>query len=326
MRDLAHNRWLTPPHKQHPLLLLAFWGWLAAMILVACNATPTPEVCTSVCLDPAFESFYEENGGEELLGLPHTPLFRDEASGHMVQYLDRVRLEYDPAQPDVVLIAPLGQWALEGLYDPIAADVPATSPSREFATGYTVQDQFLTFYEANHGELLFGDPISAQLDEGELRVQYFENARLEWHPEAPVGRQIQVGSLGRAHYLYEVYDPVSEPSFSPDDRARVSTAEVTAAVSAPVLYAGDQQVLYVIVESSDRQPVAGLQVELQITQGDLAYTQQLSGETDNLGTLQAVLELRDLTPGEEVRITVFVRYAGDEVVIGKTSVPFTTWW
>lgn len=304
------------------LVVVIIWGIVG---LVACTADPSATVCANACIDPSLELFYEENGGEDVFGLPYTPLFEDPTSERMVQYFERARLEYDPATPDDILIAALGAWALDGLDAPIPATVPATGPSRLFETGYTVQDQFLTFYEANKGELLFGQPLSPQLDEGELRVQYFENARLEWHPEAPPERQIQVGLLGRAHYLYEVYNPIANV-FIPDDQLRVTAAEVTAAVSSPILYAGDQQILYVIVESRDRQPIPGVQVELEITQGALSYTQELEGATNDLGTLQSILELPELTLGEEVRLTVFIRYPGETNVIGKTSIPFKPWW
>ncbi|MEZ4644270.1 MAG: hypothetical protein R3E31_16320 [Chloroflexota bacterium] len=40
-------------------------------------------------------------------------------------------------------------------------------------TGYAVQDEFLTFYETYSGTQLSAPPISPQLDEGGLRVQYF---------------------------------------------------------------------------------------------------------------------------------------------------------
>lgn len=304
------------------LLFVIIWGIVG---LVACTADPSPTICANACIDPALEEFYLANGGQDVFGLPYTPLFEDPTSQRMVQYFERARLEYDPATPDDILIAALGAWALDGLDEPVLASVPATSPGRLFETGYIVQDQFLTFYEANKGELLFGQPLSGQLDEGELRVQYFENARLEWHPEAPPGRQIQVGLLGRAHYLYEVYNPIASV-FIPDDQLRVTSAEVTAAVSSPILYAGDQQILYVIVEGRDRQPIPGVQVELEIIQGAFSYTQELEGETNELGTLQSILELPALTPGEEVRLTVFIRYPGETNIIGKTSIPFKPWW
>ena len=318
---------ITRLANQEPYVLIALTLvlMLATVGLVACREGEAEVVCANVCTDATLHEFYIAQGGTALFGLPYTPLFTDPLSGRQVQYFDKARLEYDPNDPTTITIYPLGQWALAGLDEPTKAAVPSATRIRTFETGFTVQDQFLTFYEENNGQILFGQPISPQLEEADRRVQYFENARLEWHPEAPPNRQVQVGQLGRAHYMYEVYDPIASV-FMPDDRVRVSSAEVTAAVSSPVLYGGDTQILYVIAQTSDRQPIAGLQVEVQISQSGRTITQQLEGETDALGTLQALLDLPDLSAGAEVFLTVSVRYPGQTAPIGQDSISFKVWW
>ena len=58
-------------------------------------------------------------------------------------------------------------------------------------------DPFLRFYEQNGGLAIFGLPLTEAFNEGTLTLQYFERARLEWHTNYPVGRQIEIGQIGR---------------------------------------------------------------------------------------------------------------------------------
>ncbi|HLB50204.1 MAG TPA: hypothetical protein VJL59_24540 [Anaerolineales bacterium] len=77
----------------------------------------------------------------------------------------------------------------------------ATPPPSEFTTGaFTISPAFTGFYESHGSLLLFGEPISAELDENGVTVQYFQNAKLEYHPQLPDGNQIILSSLGEAYY------------------------------------------------------------------------------------------------------------------------------
>lgn len=62
-----------------------------------------------------------------------------------------------------------------------AAAAPSTVYFPE--TGHTLSGRFLTYWR-QHGELaIFGFPISEPSDQGGFKVQYFERARFELHPE-----------------------------------------------------------------------------------------------------------------------------------------------
>jgi hypothetical protein len=50
-------------------------------------------------------------------------------------------------------------------------------------TGYDVWDEFRDYWRRFGGVLIFGYPISEARMEGGRKVQYFERARFEWHPE-----------------------------------------------------------------------------------------------------------------------------------------------
>ena len=75
------------------------------------------------------------------------------------------------------------------------------------STGHTLSGRFLTFWQAHEGSALFGPPISEPIHEvngdGSGRaylVQYFADARLEYHPElAGTAYVVTVGLLGREY-------------------------------------------------------------------------------------------------------------------------------
>ncbi|MEO8288619.1 MAG: hypothetical protein ABI670_19550 [Chloroflexota bacterium] len=64
-------------------------------------------------------------------------------------------------------------------------------------TGRTMRGPFLHYWES-HGALpSFGHPITDEIEEGGLLVQYFERARLEYHPEnAGSEYEVLLGHLG----------------------------------------------------------------------------------------------------------------------------------
>lgn len=70
-------------------------------------------------------------------------------------------------------------------------------PSQYFEeTGHTVQGDFLDFFDARGGLETFGYPITEPFVERGLRVQYFQKARIEAHPDNPDPYKIQLGLLG----------------------------------------------------------------------------------------------------------------------------------
>lgn len=63
-------------------------------------------------------------------------------------------------------------------------------------TGHTVAGDFLNFFNARGGLKIFGYPITDAFDWQGLRVQYFQKARFELHPENPYPYRVQLGLLG----------------------------------------------------------------------------------------------------------------------------------
>ncbi len=82
----------------------------------------------------------------------------------------------------------------------IAATPPPQSQNCEYFndTGHYVCDDFLTFYQTRGEAAIFGYPITeafADPDRGGIRVQYFQNARMELHPQNPAPYRVLLGLL-----------------------------------------------------------------------------------------------------------------------------------
>lgn len=308
--------------------------WLALIVLFsllpACSINRSTQIANyaskgnGMPVANEFEPFFLENGGLRVFGFPLTEAYVGSDSDRLIQYFQRFRLEYDRSNEQVI-VSPLGQWALPDPAEQVLAPQAETQPSGQtLKDDLEVQDAFLTFYQAHGGESLFGRPISAQLDEGGTRAQYFENARLEWRPEAPLGYRVQPGRLGEVHYRQ--VGIFKNPGRSrPLDSAGVREADVSATLRAPILYAGEEQVIYVEVQTPEGQrPVAGVAVELTIHYNGKAESISLE-ETDGAGRSHGQLALSDLQPGQTVRVIVEASAPGGSV-IGATSKSFKSWW
>lgn len=79
-----------------------------------------------------------------------------------------------------------------------ALPAPATNQTdRVFPeTGYSVQGDFLRYWEENGGLPVFGYPVSAEIWEDGRVVQYFERNRFELHPENQPPYRVLLGLLG----------------------------------------------------------------------------------------------------------------------------------
>lgn len=269
-----------------------------------------------------FRAFYDQTGGERVFGAAITAPFQAETDGPLIQYFQTLRLDLVNGQ---VQVYPLGQWAIEGLTEQVPALLPPDSPSQNFASGFAVQDEFLTFYQTYHGERWLGDPISAQLNEGGLRVQYFVNGRLEWRPQLPADRRVQVSFLGQAHFDAEmVFTYRQRVLAQPVPSAGVTQVDLFAAVQAPIWYVGDSQVVFVTVFSPEGQPVSGVRVTMNMTHNGKSTLFEM-GTTNDDGQIKVDLAMDTVTPGQDVVLS-FIAYAESGKELGKTALSFKTWW
>jgi hypothetical protein len=137
-----------------------------------------------------FLSFYNANPrAAEQIGLPLTEEFPQQfADGTIlrVQYFERARIEYHPQLPPntrMQLGAVVPQM-LAGRNIPRLSNVTST-PNRAFfpETGHTLSSGFLNYWQANGGLPVFGLPLTEEMGEDGVTVQYFERARFEYHTD-----------------------------------------------------------------------------------------------------------------------------------------------
>jgi manganese/iron transport system substrate-binding protein len=95
--------------------------------------------------------------------------------------------------------------------------VGAQATERTFPeTGFSVRGPFLRYWEANGGLAQQGYPISNELTENGLTVQYFERARFEYHPGNAPEYQVLLGLIGRDFYQQRypvgIFTPPTAPA------------------------------------------------------------------------------------------------------------------
>jgi hypothetical protein len=143
-------------------------------------------------LGHGFRDFWQSNGGLGQFGYPITEEFVE--NGVPVQYFERSRFEYRDGQ---VGLARLGAELAAGTFFRPVPFFPSTDDDVYFgATGHSIEGPFLTFWRDNGREPLLGLPLSESFKDDGSEYQWFERARIEWHPYLPEGQRIVLGNLG----------------------------------------------------------------------------------------------------------------------------------
>jgi hypothetical protein len=164
---------------------------------------------TGVTLAGEFVPFYDQNGGLAQFGYPISQARIE--NGYLVQWTERQRLEHHPEHAGTrfeVLLGLLGRELTDGydgprfqaLGDNGESSLQQLQPVGGLLfgeTGHFVAEDFFEYWQANGAVPVFGYPISNEFTSGGLRVQWFERARFERHPENPEHTRILLGHLGR---------------------------------------------------------------------------------------------------------------------------------
>ncbi len=121
--------------------------------------------------------------------------------GMRVQYFERVRMEYHPEMASKGNSIELTRLGAEFVAQRQTAAVKPFASSKSKAyfreTGHSLADPFLQFWRDHGAVEVFGYPISEPVWEDGLKVQWFERARMEYHPEmASKGWGVQLTRLG----------------------------------------------------------------------------------------------------------------------------------
>ena len=174
-----------------------------------------PETGKTVC--GRFLTYWTANGGLAQQGFPISDTMdeRSDTDGktYTVQYFERAVFELHPenAPPYDVLLSLLGNFLYKQKYpNPGGASgqVPSTSSDATLfpETGKRLGGLFLAYWATHGGLAQQGFPISdefverSDLDGKEYKVQYFERAVFEWHPEYAPPYDVLLSQLGTFQY------------------------------------------------------------------------------------------------------------------------------
>jgi hypothetical protein len=167
-----------------------------------------PETRMTVC--GRFLQYWTEHGGLAQQGYPISPAFTEvsDVNGrpYTVQYFERSVFEWHPENqvPNDVLLSLLGVSRMQKYPDGAPGQTPNTSPGSVLfpPTGKRLGGRFLQYWNTHGGLAQQGYPISdefterSDLDGKTYRVQYFERAVFEMHPENPVPNDVLLSQLG----------------------------------------------------------------------------------------------------------------------------------
>jgi hypothetical protein len=188
------------------------------------NCQAFPETGKTVC--GTFLTYWTSHGGLAQQGYPISGQFSEKSDvdgkTYTVQYFERAVFELHPENkpPFDVLLSLLGTARLHQKY-PNGAPAPPTANMPPNAvlfpeTGQYLDEPFLSYWKSHGGLAQQGYPISGQFSEksdlnGRLyKVQYFERAVMEYHPELDQLNNVLLTQLGTLRFR-EKY-PNGDPS------------------------------------------------------------------------------------------------------------------
>ena len=257
-----------------------------------------------------------------LYGFPITDAFEDKKEHRIVQYFERARFELHPDEDLVVQRTPLGKNLYsQGPGLPVASNHPdcQTFPGISFQVCHA----FLDFFNANGKLAQFGYPISNFEIHDDRIVQYFELARLEWHPELPEDQRVRISDLGVKYFEIMQENPrLRDPSTRNNPPRDIVEIQSRAFPKKAIVGPDDEQEIYVIVQDQNLKPVEGASVEIEVRLPSSAVLQ--SGEplkTDRDGIAVFKFQVPDEPAGETITM-VKARYRIFETV---TTASFRIW-
>jgi hypothetical protein len=260
----------------------------------------------------------------QLYGYPITEAFQDPTYHILVQYFQKARFEFFPIAPagQRVQFTPLGQYIYKR---GVSAPLPATGPRcRTFDKGFQVCYTLLEFYLANGGEAQFGLPISNTELHNNMIVQYFQNARFEWHPELPAGQRVVLANLGKEYFFMMHENPIrlkSEPGGFGNNGTL--SLKVRAYPTKAVTSRNGVQTIYAIAQDQRLLPVKDAQVTITLRMpagNEIRYI--IPTLTDEKGVTEYTFPFNTNDVGI-VQVTVT---AISNNLEAKTTTSFRVWW
>jgi len=310
VKDLI-RRWLSI------VLALMFVAPLAATSVHPVQAQSAGRTFTETgkMVKGKFLHYWLLNGGLPQQGFPISEEMEEvsetDGKAYSVQYFERAVFEYHPENPppNDVLLSLLGNFLYQQKY---ASGVPGQQPNNTAGsvvfpeTGKRVGGRFLEYWRGNGGLPQQGLPISEEfqevsaLDGKTYRVQYFERAVFEWHPEHPRPTDVLLSQLGTFRYKARYTDASVQPrpATQPVPDAAWTAAQVVRVVDGDtieVMVNGVRQtVRYILVNTPEtvdpRRPVECYGREASnankaMVEGKTVYLEKDVSETDRFGRL-----------------------------------------
>jgi uncharacterized protein YkwD len=209
--------------------------------------------------------------GLSRIGYPVSDETRE--NGTKVQYFERVRMEFHPEMAKSgynVMLTRLGAEISAGSpFDTVAPFASTTRRAYVAETQHSLAEPFLSYWKKNGGVELYGFPISEPVKQDGMTVQWFERARMEYHPElANRGTTVQLTLLGKL--AYERTGNVAQAPSGGAGVASPAAPQAPAGGSAPQVSLNDKEsVLFTAV--NEQRAAAGLApVQLNAALTDLS--------------------------------------------------------
>lgn len=322
---------------------LGFAGAAVVFLLLAAAAPAAARVLTQTAT-PAAERYFDETGHkvigpfltfynsfqnpEVIFGLPITDQFTDPRTGRIVQYFQKARFEWYPDNQEgsKVQLALLGDEL--GYDGPPPTQVPSVNDPycRYFAeTRHSVCNAFLAYFDENGGVAVFGSPIGeATVISSNRRIyQAFQRARMEWHPDKPNSRKVQLTNVGQLAFNQSgLPQSLTDPQPPANSPVVVTRLVARASVATPVTTRSGSQTINVVVVNQYGKAVVGASVRITIhlASGDQSFPNLV---TDSRGVIKLTIPFGQTTPGTKIPIDVVVTY---NTLTTTTSTSFLPWW
>ncbi len=327
------------------LLIVVVFATILVSDVSATYAQPPSGNCryfaeTGYYVCDAFLGYFDARGGLEIFGNPITEAFNDPVLGLRVQFFQNVRMEFHPYNPLPYQVQ-LGLLVDELGYQfpPARSDkIPTFNTSlRHYfpETKHVVEYSFLDYFREKGGIDIFGYPRSEFMYEDGRIVQYFQRARMEWHPEITSGSQMRLTPLGEiyierfgvpevpAESAAQIVGATPPPVATVPPQSAVTRLNVSASVRYVITGREGGQTVFVYVTDQLQQSVPGAVVKMVVhyPSGDQSY--EFDELTNDSGFTGYYFDILPASPGQKVVIAVTVTYGS---LTGTTQTFFLPWW
>jgi hypothetical protein len=181
--------------------------------------------------------------------------------------------------------------------------------------GHAACFEFLKYWRNNGGLDSFGYPITEYMMENGMIVQYFQRAKMEWHPEKPKDQRMQLAPLG---LIYFEYAQLPRDWLKPSSFGKVTSLRARASVLAAYVPHGPDQTAYIYVTDQLEKPVPGASVTLIIHHPGRDETFTLT-PTSAQGTTFQTFGVGEVAPGTMIPVEFIVKVPGLKEIRTRTS-------